>query len=94
MVHYQTMHDEALLTVEQDGTEACALCGTELPSSGENNAWGGQVRGVSDDVDDLRRGLPDSEYERADGPDVERYDGGFDHERDPSLEVRIPVESG
>lgn len=42
--HYETMHDESLTTVEEDGTDACALCRMELPSSDRNNAWKLRVR--------------------------------------------------
>lgn len=42
--HYRAMHDETLVSVKRNGTNACALSGMELPPSHTNNAWKLRVR--------------------------------------------------
>jgi hypothetical protein len=42
--HFAAIHDERLVSANRDGTDACALCGMELPSADENNGWKLRVR--------------------------------------------------
>ncbi|WP_135828440.1 hypothetical protein [Halorussus halobius] len=46
--HYRAAHDEGLVRAERDGTDACALCGMELPPEGATDAWKLRVRHFRD----------------------------------------------